>query len=115
MFEASMPKLNSRQDSILKLVRELGYVSIDQLSAKFGVSQQTVRRDIIFLSEQNLVQRHHGGAGLPQGLDRLAYSNRKIRNAFEKAQIGEVVAAHIPNGASIWSPMSPSSRPCCQR
>ena len=56
-------KLNTRQDKILKLVRELGYVSIDNLSAQFGVSQQTIRRDIIFLDSQNLVLRHHGGAG----------------------------------------------------
>jgi len=94
--------LNSRQDKILKLVRELGYVSIDQLSAQFGVSQQTVRRDIIFLDSQNLVRRHHGGAGLPPGTDRLAYPNRKGRNAVAKEMIGRLIASKIPNGASLF-------------
>ena len=83
------PKLNTRQDKILKLVRELGYVSIDKLSAQFGVSQQTIRRDIISLDSQNLVLRHHGGAGVRPGADRLAYPNRKGRNAlwyFKKSE-----------------------------
>jgi DeoR family glycerol-3-phosphate regulon repressor len=102
LFDANMPKLNSRQDSILKLVRELGYVSIDQLSAQFGVSQQTVRRDIIFLDSRNLVRRYHGGAGLRPGTDRLAYPNRKGRNALAKEQIGKLIASKIPNGASLF-------------
>jgi DeoR family glycerol-3-phosphate regulon repressor len=94
--------LNSRQEEILELVRELGYVSIDQLSAQFGVSHQTVRRDIIFLNSQNLVQRHHGGAGLPPGTDRLAYPSRKGRNAAAKERIGKLIASRIPNGASLF-------------
>ena len=73
------PKLNTRQDKILKLVRELGYVSIDNLSAQFGVSQQTIRRDIIFLDSQNLV-----------------------RNALAKEEIGKLIASQIPNGASLF-------------
>ena len=105
MFEASMPKLNSRQNNILELVRELGYVSIDQLSEKFGVSQQTVRRDIIFLDSHNLVRRHHGGAGLHPGTDRLAYPNRKGRNALAKEQIGKLIASKVPNGASLFIDM----------
>lgn len=95
-------KLNLRQDKILKLVRELGYVSIDQLSVQFGVSQQTVRRDIIFLDSQSLVRRHHGGAGLQPGTDRLAYPNRKGRNSAAKEQIGKIIASKIPDGASLF-------------
>lgn len=102
MAEPLRSGLNQRQQDIINLVRERGYVSIDMLAERFGVSQQTVRRDIIFLSEQNLVQRHHGGAGLPPGTDRLAYSNRKVRNAAEKTLIGKAIAAEIPNGSSLF-------------
>ncbi len=93
---------DSRQEQIINFVREHGYASIEVLADKFGVSQQTVRRDIIYLSEKNLLQRHHGGAGLPPGIDRLAYPNRQIRNAQEKALIGKAIAAQIPNGASLF-------------
>ena len=67
MIETGQSNLNIRQQEILKLVHEMGYVSIDKLAEKFRVSQQTVRRDIIFLNDQQLVQRHHGGAALPPG------------------------------------------------
>lgn len=95
-------EINQRQDQIIALVRERGYASIEMMAEQFGVSQQTVRRDIIYLSEQNLLQRHHGGAGLPAGIDRLAYSNRKIRNAREKSTIGRAIANEIPNGATLF-------------
>ncbi|WP_020591949.1 DeoR/GlpR family DNA-binding transcription regulator [Kiloniella laminariae] len=94
--------LNGRQDQIINLVRERGYASIEMLAEKFRVSQQTIRRDIIYLNERNLLQRHYGGAGLPPGIDRLSYPNRKVRNAREKAMIGKAIAAQIPNGASLF-------------
>ncbi len=94
--------ISSRQDQIINLVRDQGYASIEMMADKFGVSQQTVRRDIIYLSEKNLLQRHHGGAGLPPGIDSLAYSNRRIRNAQQKSLIGNAIAARIPNGASLF-------------
>jgi DeoR family glycerol-3-phosphate regulon repressor len=94
--------VSSRQDQIINLVRDQGYASIEMMSEKFDVAQQTVRRDIIHLSKKGLLQRHHGGAGLPPGLESLAYSNRKIRNAQQKTLIGNAIAARIPNGASLF-------------
>jgi len=96
------PDISDRQKLIIELVRNRGYASIEMMSDRFGVSQQTVRRDIIALSDRNLLQRHHGGAGLPSGIDGLAYSNRKVRNAREKRLIGNAIAAQIPNGAFVY-------------
>ena len=94
--------ISNRQNQIMELVRGQGYASIEMMADRFGVSQQTVRRDIIFLSENNLLQRHHGGAGLPSGVDGLAYPKRKVRKAREKQLIGNAIAARIPNGAFLY-------------
>ena len=94
--------LNSRQDEILILIRARGYVSLEMLAERFGVSQQTVRRDIILLSENQMVQRYHGGAGLPAGVEGLAYANRRTRKADEKAVIGRMIAEQIPSGSSVF-------------
>ncbi len=94
--------LNERQSEIVRLVREAGFASIKSLARRFGVSHQTIRRDIIELSRRNLVERYHGGAGLPTGRDRLAYANRRIRHAAEKLRIARAVARDIPNGASLF-------------
>ena len=45
--------------------------------------------------------RYHGGAGLPAS-DKLAYSNRKVRNAEAKRAIAKQIAREIPNGASLF-------------
>lgn len=102
MVDGVRSDFSRRQEEILTLVRARGYVTLEMLAERFGVSQQTVRRDVILLSEKGLVQRHHGGAGLPPGTERLAYANRRIRNADEKAVIARMIAAKIPNGASIF-------------
>jgi len=95
-------KTNSRQQAILQLVRQRGFATIEAMAEVFGVSAQTVRRDVIQLSNQNLLERYHGGAGLPTGRDRLAYTNRRVRAADEKRRIGARVAREIPNDATLF-------------
>lgn len=84
------------------MVRQRGFATIEAMAETFGVSAQTIRRDIIELSQKNLLERYHGGAGLPTGRDRLAYANRRVRNAEEKRRIAALVAREIPNGASVF-------------
>jgi len=72
------------------------------MAESVGVSTQTIRRDVIFLNDQNLLQRYHGGAGIPAGKDRLSYTHRQVRLAEEKQWIGNAVAAEIPSGATLF-------------
>lgn len=83
-------------------MRQRGYVSIEAMAARLSVSAQTVRRDIRYLHDRGLLERHHGGAGLPPGQDLLAYANRRVRNAAEKRAIGALVARHVPNATSLF-------------
>ncbi len=102
MAEAQRDPLSLRQTAIAELIRAHGYASIEQMAGHFGVSGQTIRRDVIELAERRILQRHHGGAGLPAGSDRLDYVNRQVRNAEEKSRIGDYVARYIPDGASLF-------------
>lgn len=95
-------RLTARQSAIVQVVRERGFASIEAMAGQFGVSTQTVRRDVIELSRRNLLQRYHGGAGLPAGMDRLAYNNRRVRAADEKHRIAASVADEIPNDATLF-------------
>ncbi|MDA7948093.1 MAG: DeoR/GlpR family DNA-binding transcription regulator [Hyphomicrobiaceae bacterium] len=99
---ASNPGLQSRQTEILELVRRQGFVSIDQLAKAFRVSEQTVRRDIKQLERRGLVARYHGGAGLPRALSVMDYGGRQSRYPVEKRVIGELLAAQIPEGSTIF-------------
>ncbi len=92
----------SRDDRILALVRQQGFVSIEALAAHFGVTPQTIRRDINQLCEQDLLRRYHGGAGLPSSVENLAYQTRQVRHLEEKRRIARLVAAQVPDDASLF-------------
>ena len=93
---------NDRQSEILNLVRQRGYVSIEELAAQFGVTPQTIRRDINELSDQELLRRYHGGAGLNSSVENVAYTTRQVHNLNEKRRIARNCADHIPNHASLF-------------
>ncbi|NHN87245.1 DeoR/GlpR family DNA-binding transcription regulator [Acetobacter conturbans] len=91
-----------RQQAIIAAVRRQGYVANEDLARLFDVAVQTIRRDIRTLDAAGEVIRHHGGASAPSSVENIAYSQRQIRNRREKDAIGELAAAAIPDGASLF-------------
>ncbi len=94
--------LNQRQRRILELVPRQGFVSIEALSKHFGVSAQTIRRDVNELCDRALLQRFHGGAGLTSSVENFAYNSRQIMCFEEKARIAHLIASDIPDNASVF-------------
>jgi len=94
--------LKARQDEIQRLVRARGFVTIDTLSREFGVTPQTIRRDINTLSERGLIHRYHGGAGAGSSTENVAYNERNILCYKEKKIIAQMVADNIPDHASLF-------------
>lgn len=94
--------LTPRQREILALVQELGFTTIETLAERFGVSAQTVRREIIRLQAANFLQRFHGGAGLASGGIRSAYAQKLTISPDGKQRIGNAVAEVVPPGASVF-------------
>lgn len=54
--------VDERQNRILEMIREQGEVKVEDLAKAFGISFMTVRRDLQFLEEQQLISRFYGGA-----------------------------------------------------
>ncbi len=98
---AQPPDLAPRQAALLRLVGDRGFGTVENLAGHFGVSSQTIRRDIIALTERGLLQRFHGGAG-PAGAVRLGHAEKLGRQPDAKARIGAMVVHEIPQGASIF-------------
>ncbi len=97
-----MDTLSERQTSILSLVEEQGFVATEHLVATFGVTPQTIRRDINQLCERNLLQRFHGGAGPPVSTRNEPYPERQRAFPVNKRRIGELVAENVHDGASLF-------------
>ena len=96
-----MEDLNSRQRQILEMVRDKGFVAIEALALDFNVTPQTVRRDINALCDLALLQRYHGGAGLPSSVENIAYGARQVIFPEEKRRIASCLAKQIPDYASV--------------
>lgn len=95
-------RLNERHEKIKQIVLANGFVTIDQLAKEFGVTPQTIRRDINTLSKSGAIQRFHGGAGAASSTENVAYTERKILCYEEKQRIAKLVALQIPDGASMF-------------
>jgi len=93
---------NPRQSLLLDEVRSRGSLSVEALAEKFGVTLQTVRRDVQRLAEAGLVARFHGGVRVPSStVENIAYRQREALHAAEKARIARAVAARVPEGCSL--------------
>lgn len=94
--------LKARQAEIRRLVEARGFVTIDHLAREFNVTPQTIRRDINSLSKRGLINRYHGGAGADSSTENVAYIERKVLCYKEKQKIAKMVAAQIPDHASLF-------------
>ncbi len=100
--QATPMELNRRQQSMLDVVRQQGFVSVEGLAQHFGVTAQTIRRDINSLCRAGLLRRYHGGAGLPSSVENVAYTARQVMCLEEKRRIALALAEHIPDQASLF-------------
>lgn len=102
MKKDTSSKVVGRREEIANLVNAQGYASIDFLSNKYGVSTQTIRRDIMALSDESLVTRLHGGAGSVSSLVNISYDARRISMLEEKELIAASAAALIRPSQSVF-------------
>lgn len=75
-----------------------GRVSVSRLADAYGVTPETVRRDLVELEERGALRRIHGGAVASERI-RLepAVAERAEHLAAEKARIGEAALAYLPD------------------
>ena len=91
-----------RQLELIEEVRRLQTVTVEALAERFGVTLQTVRRDIRQLNDAGLLTRFHGGVRMPGSTtENIEYRKRQQLNAQAKQRIAQEVAARVPHGSSL--------------
>lgn len=93
--------LSFRQTEILDIARTEGRVVVETLAERFGVTVQTIRRDLSDLSDAGLLDRVHGGAVMRTGVSNIGYEERRRMNEGAKAAIGRLCAQAIPDNSSM--------------
>jgi len=92
-----------RLSRIRRLVEANERVTVADLSARFEVSEATIRRDLDELENLGWVQRTHGGAVRVERASReLPILERMQESGDEKARIGQAAAALIRPGETVF-------------
>jgi len=86
------------------MVRERGSVQVAPLAEQFGVSMQTIRKDLHFLSQRGVTERSYGGAILAGAVNVVTEPGLDAKRSIhtdEKERIGQIAAAMVKPGESV--------------
>ena len=95
---------SERRQQISTMVKAKGSVQVAPLAERFGVSMQTIRKDLHFLAERGVMERSYGGAIVAEAVAVIAEPPVEAKRAIhrqEKDRIGRAAAAMVQPGDSI--------------
>jgi DeoR family glycerol-3-phosphate regulon repressor len=95
-------KPGERQTRILDLVARDGGATVEALAAGFGVSAETIRRDLAQLAETGALQKVHGGARRIRLHAEGSFQDRMNEHAAEKRLIAEKLAVLVEPGDTVF-------------
>ena len=91
-----------RKKESLSVLRKEKTVIVGELAKRFGVSEETIRRDLDKLEKDGHVVKTYGGAVLNEGNSvELPYVVRKKSNVKAKEQIASIAAEIINDGDTL--------------
>jgi DeoR/GlpR family transcriptional regulator of sugar metabolism len=91
-----------RRQAILAQVREQAAASAEDLARQFGVSVETIRRDLRRLQERGLLERVYGGATRRSGRSSEgSFAARSTRNSDRKRAIAALAASLVEPGETV--------------
>lgn len=91
-----------RQDKISEMIQKDGAVTAAKLMALFGVSIETVRRDLLVLERGGKLMRVHGGAVAKAGMKAYPTLQQRTREfRAEKYQLSRAAARFVSEGDII--------------
>ena len=95
---------SERRQLISAMVRERGSVQVAPLAERFGVSMQTIRKDLHYLAERGVAERSYGGAISADSIAVIGEAPVEAKRLIlpaEKDRIGQCAAAMVAPGDSI--------------
>ena len=90
-----------RRDKILEVLGRDQRVLASELATSFGVSEDTIRRDLRELAEEGLLRRVYGGA-VPRSPASPTFARRKGESTAAKATIARAAVRFLRNGQVIF-------------
>jgi DeoR family transcriptional regulator, glycerol-3-phosphate regulon repressor len=94
-------KTQDRHSKIVKALRQHGSLSVAEVAALTGVSEETIRRDAKLLEDAGSVLKLHGSLALPHNMGETNYERRMREFAPEKLAIARAAAQMVRDGDSL--------------
>jgi len=101
MTVSTFQRPSKRHPDILRLVREQGSYRVSDLAEEFGVTLETIRRDIAPLADSGQLIKLHGYVSMPQDAALPPFQARMQENPETKARIARALAKLIEDDASV--------------
>ena len=90
-----------RRQIILEKLQNEKKVIVSQLSDFFGVSDETIRRDLEHLCKEGYAIKSYGGAILNDNGNDLPFNIRKTQNSEQKRKIAMLIKNLVNDGESV--------------
>ncbi|MFK4996742.1 DeoR/GlpR family DNA-binding transcription regulator [Bacillus sp. N9] len=91
-----------RHETILEMLDKENMIKVSDLSKELGVTEKTIRMDLMTLEEKGLLQRVHGGAVPVQSSGLFPIAERQEKHIAEKQRIAEKAVESIVDGDTIY-------------
>ncbi|MCE7042212.1 DeoR/GlpR family DNA-binding transcription regulator [Dyadobacter sp. CY312] len=92
-----------RKNIILATLKQDGEVNVKELAEEIGISEITIRRDLVVLANDGLLYRTHGGAmRLDLVNTPIDFKNKTASNVEQKDHICRIAAQEIVDGDIIF-------------
>jgi DeoR/GlpR family transcriptional regulator of sugar metabolism len=92
--------VDERRQTILQIIENKGFVSLNQLVDLLGTSDSTIRRDLEVLDGIGQIRRTRGGAAYI-GESLTSFDVRRTRAREQKERIAETAASFVQTGETI--------------
>lgn len=95
--------IEERQKDILNLLKKSGSVKVIELSQRYQVSEDSIRRDLRLLEKDGYLKRTYGGAILPDKHITMPspYTDRLLEQQETKSYLGRLAASVISENDTI--------------
>ena len=105
-----------RRNQILETLQEKKHVVVSELSQVYGVSEETIRRDLERMEKDGLVEKSYGGATLVENsIFDLPFDVRRKHQVEQKEKMAELIADLVHDGEAIMMDTSSTALYVAQR
>lgn len=93
---------HDRHQNIMEYLRKNKSIKVSSITKLFGVSTETIRRDLEYLEKEGYLRRVRGGAVLDNvNSQEVNFTLREAKNIQEKQEIAKIAVQYVTEGQSI--------------